>query len=316
MELSQFDEIATAVNHAIDNSGALANQWMNASPLFAFISKNKKSLDGGDKIRVNLTYQKNNTGGSYSGYDTLDTSPSSEIAFAYYEWAQHYKTMAIDEATILKTSGKQQIVDLLTSKIQNATDSMKDDMATAAFANGTGNGGKDMDGLGLVLSSSALGGIDPATYTWWASQSDATAVAVALGWMNTMINNIKGSSGGDSMTTGVCDLILTTQTNYESFESLILPYARTTGTGVGNMGFTSLAYKGTEIAWDEKQTANRFDFLSSKYMGMRTLSGRDFKLDGWRKPTNQDARVQFIFWMGNIICSDRRRLGYATNKTA
>ena len=317
MTLDQFDEIAASVNHAIDNAGVLANQWQNESPLFAFLKGKAKGLDGGDKIRENLVYQKNSTGGSYSAYDTLDTSPSEEVGFAYYEWAQQYKVMAIDEATILKTSGKNQLVDLLTAKINNAKDSLFDDMATAAFAAGTGNGGKDMDGLALLMDATAtLGGIAPTTYTWWVPQTDSTAVAMDTGWMNTMINNIKGSSGGDPMKMGVCDLILTTQTLYESFESLILPYARTSGTGVGNLGFTSLAYKGTEIAWDDRQTSGVVDFLSSKYMGLRYLNGRNFKLDGWRKPTNQDARVQFIFWMGNIVCNNRRRLGRATAKTA
>lgn len=318
MEVSQFDKITTAILRAFEDSGKAQDAVFNNSPLFALLNKKgKKQVKGGREIQVNINYKGNDTVQSYSGWDLANTTPQDTLAHAIFPWALYRVGIAIDGETIAMNNDAHSVIDLVSHETEVAIDSLKDQMAAHMFLDGTGNAGKDLIGLDAHVSATGtLGGIARATYPWWRSQTHTAIAPMALSWMSTMINNIMGSSGGDPTKQGVCDLVLMPQNLYEAFESLILPYARTKGTGVGDLGFTSLAYKGTEIAWDSRCQAGRAYFLSTKYLGLRVMPGRDFSIDKWREPVNQDGRITFIKWMGQLVSNNCRRLGVATNKTA
>jgi hypothetical protein len=318
MEVSQFDEITTGILRAIEDSGKVQDQVFQADPLTALLLKrNKKVVKGGREIQVNLRYGKNTTGGSYEGYDPLDTTPQNTLAHAIFSWKQYAISISIDNGTIAKNDSANSVVQLVADKTQEAVDSLEDDMTTDLYGDGTGNANKDLLGLkALCATSGTLGGIDRGTYAWWRAQADTSSVAMGTPWLSTMINHIKGSGGGDAGKMGKCDLILMPQDLYESFEGLLLPYARMEATGLGDIGFTGLQYKGREITWSDKMPANTVYFLSTDYLGLRVMPGLDFKFSGWKEPVNQDARVAFIKWMGQLTCSNCRRLGIATNKTA
>jgi hypothetical protein len=318
MEVSQFDEITTGILRSFEASGKVQDQIFNADPLLALLEKKgKKEVRGGREIQVNLRYAKNDTAGSYEGYDVLDTTPQNTLAHAIFSWKQYAVSITIDNGTIAKNDDAASVIKLVSDKTQEAVDSLKDDMTTDLYGDGTGNANKDLLGLkALCATSGTLGGIDRGTYAWWRAQADTSSVAMGTPWMTTMINNIAGSGGGNTAKMGKCDLIICPQDLYESFEALILPYARERGTGVGDIGFDSLKFKGKELTWSDNMPANTVYFLSTDYLGLRVMPGIDFKFTGWKEPVNQDARVAFVKWMGNLLATNCRRLGIATNKTA
>ncbi len=318
----QFDEVATAILQAFEASGKVHDQVFSADPLFALLNAKgkKETLKGGKEIQVNLRYAKNTTGQSYAGWDQLERTPMETIGHALFPWAQYAINISIDEATILKDSSKEAIVNLVTDKTQEAMDSLQDIMTVDLYGDGTGNGGKDLLGLKAIVSGTGtLGGIDRATYTWWQAQVKNVAGPVDTSWMGNFTHTCRGPSG-DPQKEGKVDLILNTQLVYEAFEGLLEPYLRIdarsrAGNGLlgGELGFDALRYKGADLTWSPNMPAGEQWYISTEYMGLRVMQGRDFAFTPFEKTlvAGQDGRTAWILWMGNMIASQCRRLGRA-----
>lgn len=332
MAADQFDEISTAILSAFEESGKVQDQVFSGDPLFAklnAIKGGKKKVAGGKDLKVNLRYGKNLTAQSYQGWDPLDRTPQKTVAHAIFPWAQYAVSIAIDEATILMDSSKEAIIDLVSDKTQEAVDSLEDLMTTHLYGNGTGNGGKDLLGLqALITATGTLGGIDRsnAAYSWWRCvNKDNANVALDEPMLTNVINTTRGPSG-DPQKSGKVDMILMPQDLHESFEALLSPHlrieARSRGEGGlmgGELGFDGvLRYKGADVMWSPNMPANTIYFLSTAYMGLRVLGGRDFKFSPFEKTlvAGQDGRVAYIFWMGNAVVTNSRRLGRAINVAA
>lgn len=320
MNPAQFDKVITAITQAFEDSGKIQDQVYNNHPLFAMLnSKGKKVVRGGREIQVNVRRGKNDTTQSYRGWEPALRRDQENIGHLVFPWAQYRTNIQLPGNIIAMNNSANSIVDLLSTEMQDAVDSMKDLMSAHVYGDGTGNTGRDILGLNAIIrATGTLGGIDrtAATGAFLRSQMNTAAAPVQLGWIRNMVNTIKGSSGGTNTKQGVCDMVLMPQNLFESFEALLMPSVRMEATGLGNIGFSGLAYAGTEIAWDSLQTAGRVDFLSTKYLGLRVMPGRDFTITPWQVPINEDGRVCYVYWMGQLITTNPRRLGAATNKTA
>jgi hypothetical protein len=56
--------------------------------------------------------------------------------------------------------------------------------------------------------------------------------------------------------------------------------------------------------------------LNSNHLELVVMTGRDFAPSEWVKPANQDAKTLNLFFMGNLITNERRKLGALTGLTA
>jgi len=178
-----------------------------------------RMINGGTKIVEPLIYGQNTTVASYSGYDTISLAAQSGITAAEYEWKQYAASIAISGIEEAKNNGEQEIINLLEAKIMQAEESMREGFNTMFFADGTGNSGKDWNGLGnIVESGNAVGGINSATAgnEYWRSYEENSAGALTLAQMATAYNTV--SVGNDHP-----DMVLTTRTLFEKYESLLQP---------------------------------------------------------------------------------------------
>ena len=318
MDVAQFDQITTAITRGFEENGAVQNELFLADPLWAFINAKggKKTVsDPGREIQVNLRAKKNTAGGSYAGWDLMDTTPQNTLAHAIFGWKQEYQTINIDGLAIEMSNSKRAVIDLMTDKYQEAMDSMIERMTIATYGDGTGTGGKTLLGLqALVGATGTLGGIDRSANGFWQSKVVAVNAQQSFTMYGNIINTIKGPSGNPAKS-GVCDLIITTQAIYEGFEALLLPYQKIEAVGLGAAGHSGLTYKGVELTWSPNCPTGYVYFLSTKYMGLRVMSNRDFKVTDWKEPINQDGLVKQILWAGNFITSDCKRLAVATGVT-
>lgn len=317
----RFDQLASTTLN-VYASKTLQDQIFNDEPLFKLLqAKGRKEnyANGGRYIEVPLMTGKNNTGMSYDGLEVLDTSTSEGIGNAIFPWRFYNIAITVAEGDLLKNKGDAQIIDLLKAKILQAEMSIKDDLGIMLYGDGTGNSNKDLLGLkALVGATGTLAGIDSATYDYWQSVVDSTAVAVDASWMRTMVNNVRGSGSAVTSGAGVgkVDIILTTQALYEAYEAKLEPSLRNQDTKLGDLGFDALKFKGAEMTWSDNCPSGYMYFLSTSYMALKCHPDRDFKSTPFQTPINQDGRVAHIRFMGNLVTSNRRRLGVATAKTA
>jgi len=309
---ANFDELlSTTLANYRDQ---LTDNVFNARPLTNFLMEGGRirMLDGGTKIVEPLIYGTNSTVGSYSGYDTISLTAQTGISAAEYDWKQYAASIAISGIEEAKNNGEAAIINLLEAKVMQAEESIKEGFTTMFFGDGTGNSGKDWLGLeAIVDSTGAVGGINPADAgnSFWASYEEGTAGALSLADMATAYNTV--SRGNDHP-----DMIVTTQTLFEKYESLLQPQLRYTDTKTADSGFQNLLFKAAPVVYDDACTSGTVYFLNSKYLTLVGHSGKWFSQTDFVRPENLDARYAIIMCYGNLTCRNRERQGKLTGRTA
>ena len=301
-----FDELlSTTLKNYVPK---LTDNIFSARPLFYALTNGQtiRRVSGGTKIVVPVIYGTNSTAASYAGTDTIPTTAQTGISAAEYDWRQYAATVTISGIEEAKNNGEAQIIDLLEGKIFQTQETIIENMNTMFWADGTGNGGLDWNGLDLIVGkpNTTLGGIDPTDgNSWWASTETDEDSALALKSMSNVYNTV--SVGNDQPT-----IVITTQAAYESYEALLTTNVRYTDTDVAGAGFQNLLFKGAPVTFDGACTAGEMMFLNTKYLQLVAHSDVWFKPTPFVRPTNQDAVFSQLLCYGNLTCSNRARQGY------
>jgi hypothetical protein len=292
----------------------LTDNVFTARPLtYTLMDKGRiRMLNGGTKIVEPLIYGESTTVKSYSDYDSISLTPQTGISAAEYDWKQYAASISISGIEEAKNNGEAEIINLLEAKIMQAEESMREGFNRMFFADGTGNSGKDWNGLGnLVESSGTVGGIDRAGTgnSFWQSYEENTATALTLAQMATAYNTV--SVGNDHP-----DTILTSQTLFEKYESLLQPQLRYTDTKTADAGFQNLLFKAAPIMYDVHCNAGTMFFLNTKYITLVGHSSKWFQQTEFIRPEDLDARYALIMCYGNLTVRNCKKQGKLTAKTA
>jgi hypothetical protein len=293
----------------------LTDNVFTARPLtYTLMDKGRiRMLNGGTKIVEPLIYGESNTVKSYSDYDSIALTPQTGISAAEYDWKQYAASISISGIEEAKNNGEAEIINLLEAKIMQAEESMREGFNRMFFADGTGNGGKDWNGLGnLIESGNSVGGINSASgqdNDWWRSYEENTATALTLAQMATAYNTV--SVGNDHP-----DVILSSQLLFEKYESLLQPQLRYTDTKTADAGFQNLLFKAAPIMYDVHCNANTMFFLNTKYITLVGHSSKWFQQTEFIRPEDLDARYALIMCYGNLTVRNRKKQGKLTAKTA
>lgn len=293
----------------------LTDNIFTARPLTYFLTDKGRirMVDGGTKIVEPLIYGVNDTVASYSGYDTISLTAQDGISAAEYEWKQYAASIAISGIEEAKNNGEAAILNLLEAKVMQAEESLREGFNQMFFADGSGNSGKDWNGLeGLVADDNTIGGIDrtdsPAN-DFWKSYVEGTAGALSLADMASAYNTV--SVGNDHP-----DMVLSTQTLFEKYESLLQPQLRYTDAKTADAGFQNLLFKAAPVTFDVHCPSGTMYFLNSKYLTLVGHSGKWFSQTEFIRPENMDARYALIMCYGNLTCRNAKKQGKLTNRTA
>lgn len=293
----------------------LTDNVFTARPLtFTLMDKGRiRMLNGGTKIVEPLIYGESNTVKSYSDYDSIALTPQTGISAAEYDWKQYAASISISGIEEAKNNGEAEIINLLEAKIMQAEESMREGFNQMFFADGTGNGGKDWNGLGnLVESGNTVGGINSANAQgndWWRSYEEPTATVLTLAQMATAYNTT--SVGNDHP-----DVILSSQLLFEKYESLLQPQLRYTDTKTADAGFQNLLFKAAPIMYDVHCASGTMFFLNTKYITLVGHSSKWFQQTDFIRPEDLDARYALIMCYGNMTIRNRKKQGKLTGKTA
>jgi hypothetical protein len=317
---SNFDAIlSTTLANYRDQ---LTDNVFTARPLtYHLMDKGRiRLVNGGTKIVEPLIYGQNSTVKPYSGYDSIDLTPQEGISAAEFEWKQYAASIAISGIEEAKNNGEQEVINLLEAKIMQAEESLREGFNEMFFGDGTDtlgaggtNSGKSWNGLGnLIESGNTVGGINSASgqgNDWWRSYEENTAGALTLAQMATAYNSV--SVGNDHP-----DMVLTTQTLFEKYESLLQPQLRYTDTKTADAGFQNLLFKSAPVVYDVHAPAGTMFFINSKYISLVGHSEKWFANTPFVRPENMDARYALIMCYGNLTVRNRAKQGKLTAKTA
>ena len=117
----------------------------------------------------------------YSGYETLDVSPSDVLSAAVFDYKQLAGNVTISGLEQVKNSGTEAIINLLEARINVLEKSLMNSLSTSLYSDGTGTSGKEVGGLQLIVADAGtgtVGGINSSTFTFWQNaQTTATSSA-------------------------------------------------------------------------------------------------------------------------------------------
>ena len=277
-----------------------------------------KPFSGGRNITQELTYAENSTYKRYSGYETLDISPSDVMTAAEYDIKQAAVAVSISGLEGLQNSGKEQMIDLLESRIENAEATMYNNISADIYSDGTADGGKQIGGLQTLVAddptTGTVGGINRATYSFWRNglydfsvesvTSSSTTIQTA---MNTLY--LRCSRNRDQPNLIVADNIY-----YEYYWASLQANQRFMTSKMAEAGFQALKFQNADVCFDGgiggSCPASHMYFLNTKYVFWRPHRDRNFvPINPDRFAVNQDAMVKLIGVAGNMAMSNAELQG-------
>lgn len=318
MAIPGLSEIVTTTIQS--RTGALADNMSKNNAILGRLSEkgNIKPVSGGDVILQELDYAENGTYKRYSGYETLDVSPSQVFTSASYNFKQAAVAVTISGLEELQNAGEERIIDLLEARIRNAERTMANNLSLDMYSDGTASGSKQIGGLQLLVSDSpstpTVGGISASTWSFWQNQQAAAGTVAngsILGAMNSMyVSLVRG--------TDTPDLIIADNNYYTRYLREVQIIQRITSDKMAQAGFVSLKFMNSDVVLDGGYggncPANHMYFLNTNYLFFRPHSKRNMvPIGDDRFSVNQDAMVKLIGFAGNMTVSNRFLQGVLTN---
>lgn len=300
-----------------NRTGKLAdNVTKNNALLYRLRARGRvKPVSGGRTIVQELNYQENGTYKRYSGYEALNISPSDVFTGAEYNYAQAAVAVSISGLEMLQNSGENAIIDLLEGRIENAEQTLTNNIALDVYSNGTADGGRQIGGIQLLIgttnNSGIIGGIDSSVWSFWRNVAfsgvtnggAATSTANIQSYMNrTYLQLVRGADAPD--------LIVADNNYYRFYLESLQAIQRITSDEMAEIGFQSLKYMNSDVVLDGGfgggAPTNTMYFLNTKYIFFRPHQDRNFApLGDERFAVNQDAMVKLVGFAGNLTTSNR-----------
>lgn len=299
-----------------NRTGKLADNMLDNNALLLRLKKRGKVMpvSGGRTIVQELEYADNQTYKRYSGYETLNISPSDVFTAAEFDYKQAAVAVSISGLEQLQNSGEEAIINLLASRIRNAEKTMMNGIAADIYSNGSADGGKQIGGLQLLVSktpgSGVVGGIDRATWAFWQNKATVSGTAASAANIQDRMNAMALSLVRGTDRT---DLIVADGNYYNYYLSSLQAIQRITDPELAAAGFTSLKYFGhggsADVVLDGGQggncPTNTMYFLNTDYIHFRPHANRNMvPIGDDRYAVNQDAMVKLIGFAGNMTLSN------------
>lgn len=281
---------------------------------------NIKTLFGGTEIQEPLEYAENSTYQRYFGYDPLNVNASDVITSAKFDWAQVAIHVTSNGRELRINSGKEAMFNLVKAKKKNAYNTANNQFSADLYSDGALT--NQIGGLANIIQTNGqgtVGGIDSGTWTFWRNKfremtgTNAFTKDTITGEMNALwISLVRGADNPD--------LIVFSHDFYTVFEASQQQFQRWTNkSNEADVGFPSMSYKGADVIFDNNTnfttTAEKGYFLNTKYLYLAQHRDAKWTADEDKRPTNQDAVIVPIYWMGNLVVTNRALQGVLIDAT-
>lgn len=323
---SDFDDIVTTTLR--NRSGKIADNATVSTALLDRLRRRGKvkPAAGGRTIVQEIEASLNTQGGWYAGYDTLNTVPFEPFTAAEYAWKQAFVPVVWSGLEKLKNMGEHELIDLVAARIRNGEKSLVDLVAQASYSDGTGYGGKQLQGLALMVTASAsntVGGISQSSNSFWANKAKTVDYDATTNIANTnpspFLAKINDLAIACTRGTDRPDLWISDAIGYKKYLEALQPIQRISNPEMGAAGFTNLKYMGVggdaDFVLDNGYCPSKTTYaLNTNYLYLRPHPDRNFvAFGGERIPVNQDATVKFLGFAGNMCASNLALQGTLTD---
>lgn len=311
---------------------AADNMTRNNAILVRMASKGKiQTFSGGRSIVRELEYANNRTYTRYSGYDVLNISPSTIFTGAEFPIRQVAVAISMSGLEELQNAGKEQVIGLLSGRMDNAERTMQNGLAYDMYQEGALTG--QINGLQALIAASpgsgTVGGIDRGTWSFWRNKAysaltdGGAAVSESNIYRYLLALWVQLVRGADKP-----DLILADNNVWMAYTSFLQGYARITNTDsdLAKAGFSSVKFMTADVVLDggfqgTTSDGNTFGsneagavggapastafMVNTNYLYLMPHKERNMTpLNPDRFSVNQDAMVRLMGWAGNMVLTN------------
>lgn len=323
------DIVATTVE---SRSKKISDNVLNNNAGLAYIKANGnvKPVSGGSKIFEEISFAENANAGWYSGFDLLPVAAQDVLSAAEFGLKQAAVPIIISGLEQLMNGGREQMIDLMDSRMTVAESTMANLQSQGFYGDGTLAGGKAIVGLDAIVPVDAAttanrvdngtyGNIDRATWAFWRPVYIKPGGALTSATIQTNMNSVWGLlvNGRERP-----DLIIADTTMWGLYIASLQSQQRFTDPAKANLGFPSIKFMDADVVLDgglyypsssygTGATSKTMYFLNTKHIKWRPHSARNMvPLNPNRRyAVNQDAEVVILAWAGAVTCDNQALQG-------
>jgi len=302
-----------------------ADQIFDATPFWYWMRANGmlEDVEGGRFLTEPLRYAASPNVEFVTRGSSVDLSDTEFLTIAKDDWKYMVDSLVRFGVDDQQNRGKNAILSLVNSKLENSKDSMVDQLETRlAGTAGTNQFLGLQDIVADDPTSGTLHGLNSATYTWWRNKTrdfatDLTTFdADGVFAMNQMVNNCSNNKRLDTP-----DIILTGQHPFELYWDETLEQRRVTNKAMGDAGFQNVEFRGIPMVWSPAvasaavgTTPGRMYFLNTRFLKFKYDPMLNFDMTSWKDIPNQvNDRAAQIMLAGNLMTGRRRVHGVIWN---
>lgn len=300
---------------SIDNyTPVLADNYTANSKLLSFLKKagNVKTEDGGVEILQNLEFAENGAYNRYDGAQAWDLESKKFATAASFARKKVAVTLVVTGSELMANEGKSRMIDLIASKIKNASKTLQNGLAADVYSDGSD--ALQIGGLRYLVSdtpsSGTVGGIDAsaADNAWWRNYKGTCTFASDNGIAKLNEAIIKTTRNNDAPKAIFVDNNWYTHL-YDKFTA-VQRFVNTEGKG----GFVELSLNGLPVFCDQgiaaasmegKIPSNHAYVLNTDYIYLRPHVKRNPAKKERVNSINQDLYSEAWLWAGNMTTSGR-----------
>jgi hypothetical protein len=269
-------DLPTLVPYVMDNILS-AN---NAFTVLALRSDPKDFRSTQMKFPIQIV--KPTTGGSFNGLDQFAVSQTDTNQQLTFDPKWYYQSIVLADTDIAKNrTDPNAAVNLVAEKIEEGLNAMVDSIGALFYLNGSGNSGKDFQGLQAIVDDGTVtgtyGGLSRTTYV------TLRATRTPVGGAFTTLSTIGTAENAAAKGNEIVNLHVTTPALWNTLEGLLplTQYTMTTQAGYDSMtrlgqfakgnpglsanaGLSTIFYRGQPVIKDDKCTANYWYGLNMK----------------------------------------------------
>lgn len=278
-----------------------------------------KTVGGGYEIAERISYAENSTYQRYAGYDALNTNASDVLTTVKYPYRQVALHVTASGREIRMNSSKEAMKNLVRARKDNAMDTATNQFSIDLYSSGALP--EQVNGLQNLIQTNGqgtVGGIDSATWNFWRNKfREATGTNPA--GTPSVANSVQFKGDMNALWLALNrgsdkpDLIVMTHDFYALYEVAEQEKQRYADSDLAKAGFTTLKYKSADVIFDDNAnfatTGETAYFLNTNYLYLVQHKEAQWTPDDEKTPTNQDAVVVPIYWMGNLVCTNRALQG-------
>lgn len=283
------------------------------------------TVSGGSIILEELSFAENGNASFYSGYDTLPTAPQDVLSAAQFTLKQAAVPVTISGLEKLQNSGKEEMLDLMSARLDVAEATLSNIVTQGLYGDGTGWNGKALVGLDAAVEATATasqtstyGGISRTNNPFWRSSGTSmTATINTAATVQAVVNAAWADviRGADQPDFGIMDNAF-----WKDWIASLQAIQRITDPQKAKLGFATTQFMNMDIyldggvggfAGDGNAAHGTFYLLNSKFIKFRPHKDRNFvALSPERRyAVNQDAEVAILAFAGALTCSGARYNG-------